>query len=196
MQILRSRVEEKVKKVFVIKGSSRESGFTNTLIGEALGEIKDAEISVFDAYKNKTQPCVNCGFCLKNEKCIYDDLADFFKDFENADVIIFASPVFNGGFSSPLKAVIDRFQIYFNLFYKNGKSQPIKKRRKAILLCAAGRVARAEHSFMEASLKRAFTVLNIELSGSVLLEKTDELTDFPKEKDDFIALLKRSLKDD
>ena len=196
MQILRSRVEEIMKKILVIKGSARENGATNTVIKEALKEFSVEEIKFFEPYKAEVKPCLNCGACKSKPCCVYRDLDGFFEDFKAADVIIFASPVFNGGFSSPLKAIIDRFQIFFNQFYENGRVQPIKKHRKAVLLCASGREAGEELRFMEKMLKRAFTVLNIELTGIVLAENTDEISEYSRETQKLIALLKRSLKDE
>ena len=73
---------------------------------------------------------------------------DFFEKFENADLIIFSSPVYNGTFPAPLKALVDRFQCYYTTFYANGKVQPIKKRRKAILIAAAGRDGKKSVEFM------------------------------------------------
>lgn len=193
MQILRTRVEKELKKVLIIKGSARENGCTNTILNNTVKELNGVQIEVFDTFNERFNPCNDCRNCLEASKCIYSDLDNFFEDFENADVIVFASPVFNGGFSAPLKALIDRFQIYFNLFYKNGKKQPIKKRRTAIFLCASGRNAKEEFSFMRAQLERSFTILNMKLCGAVLCENTDKSDDYTKAQTEFSTLLKRSL---
>ena len=114
------------KKLLVIKGSSRKDSFTNRLLREAVEEISETEIIVFDAFSEKFSFCNGCNYCENNGKCVHRDLDDFYKNFENADVIVFASPVYNGGFSAPMKALIDRFQVYYTSFYKNNKVQTIK----------------------------------------------------------------------
>ncbi len=183
------------KKVLIIKGSPNKNGVTNTILSAAEA-LDNAEISVFDTYSENIKPCYDCKKCEKTEKCVFSDLDDFFGKFENADALIFASPVYNGGFSAPMKALLDRFQVYFNRFYKNGKVQPIKKNRKAILVSASGRGAQEEFSYMKKYLERAFTVLNITPAGGVLCENTDTSPDINKAIEEFTLLLKRSLEDE
>ncbi len=182
-----------MKKLLIIKGSARENGCTNTILNKAINELGDVQVTVFDTFSKSFKPCNDCRGCLKISKCVYNDLDEFFGEFENADVVVFASPVFNGGFSAPLKALIDRFQVYFNLFYNNGKIQPIKKHRKAILLCASGRIAHNEFLYMKAQLERSFTILNMNLSGAVICENTDKIGDYTDAQKEFYTLLKRSL---
>jgi multimeric flavodoxin WrbA len=53
--------------------------------------------------------CTHCDYCLKNRDCIFkDDLQELYELFRNADGIIFATPVYNGGVSSQIKTVMDR----------------------------------------------------------------------------------------
>lgn len=53
--------------------------------------------------------CVHCDFCLKNKECAFkDDMQELFKLLQQADGIVFASPVYNGGVSAQIKAVMDR----------------------------------------------------------------------------------------
>jgi multimeric flavodoxin WrbA len=117
-------------------------------------------------------------------------------DFENADLIVFSSPVYNGGFSSPLKALIDRFQFYYTSFYKNGKVQPITKKRNGILLVSAGRSGTAALQTMEKDLSCAFTILNMELTGSALCAFTDTEPTYGEALKQLKMILKRSLSDE
>lgn len=184
------------KKILVIKGSCRKDSFTNRLWREAIEKSETKDITIFDTYCEKFEFCNGCNYCEEKGECIHRDLDEFFKAFENADVIIFASPVYNGGFSSPLKALIDRFQFYYTSFYKNGKVQPIKKHRKCILLAAAGRKGEEALQDMEKNLKCAFTILNAELVGSVLCAYTDTMPDYENALKNLKMILKRSLSDE
>lgn len=184
------------KKLLIIKGSARKEGYTNRLCEDIKKEFKNTEITVFDTYSENFSFCNGCNYCEDNGKCVHRDLDAFFGDFENADVILFSSPVYNGGFSAPLKALIDRFQVYYTAFYKNGKVQPIKKHRKGVLLAAAGRKGEESLSFMEKQLKCAFTILNAELVGSVLCGYTDTEPDYEKTLYELKLILKRSLSDE
>ena len=184
------------KKILVIKGSCRKDSFTNKLWQEALEENTDIDVSVFDTYSEGFSFCTGCNYCESNGKCVYRDLDLFYEKFENADVVIFASPVYNGGFSASVKALIDRFQVYYTSFYKNGKVQPIKKHRKCLLVTAAGRNGEDTLREMEKNLGCAFTILNAELTGSVLCAYTDTVPNFEKALEDLKILLRRSLLDD
>ncbi len=161
------------KNILIIKGSARKEGYTNRLCDEINNIFRDDNITVFDAYKEKTLPCTGCNFCESSGKCVNSDLDKFFEVFENADIIIFASPVYNGTFTSPVKTLLDRFQVYYTGFYANGKVQQIKKRRKAYLVVAAGRSGEKAMEYMKWQLSCACSILNIELVQSFLCPFTD-----------------------
>ena len=184
------------KKVLVIKGSCRRDSFTNKILQDAFENIENIEIDIFDAFSESFAFCNGCNYCENAGRCVHKDLDDFFLKFENADLVVFSSPVFNGGFSAPVKALIDRFQVYYNSFYKNGKVQAIKKQRKGILLVAAGRSGTEATADMEKNLSCAFTILNMKLEGTVLCANTDTVADFENAKDNFKSVLKRSLSDE
>ena len=184
------------ENLLIINGSPRKDGFTNTICADALKSVEFKNVAVFDCYENNIRPCIDCRKCAEMGECVFDDLKEFFELFEKTDVIVFLSPIYNGGFSAPLKALVDRLQVYFNLFYKNGKIQQIKKRRKALLLCAAGRDGADEFSYVKKQLERSFTILNISLSGEVLCNNTDTHPDYENSLKEFQTLLKRSLEDE
>lgn len=53
--------------------------------------------------------CTHCNYCLKGEGCIInDDMQTLYPLLEEATAYIFATPVYNGGISAQMKAVIDR----------------------------------------------------------------------------------------
>lgn len=184
------------KKILIIKGSCRKGSVTNSIWQETIKSIDNIDVDIFDVCSEKFSFCNGCNFCEANGKCIHTDLNEFFKLFEEADIVLFSSPVYNGSFSAPLKALIDRFQVYYTLFYKNEKTQTIKKHRKGILLVAAGRSGENALADMEKNLKCAFTILNMELAGSVLCSYTDTVPDCEKALNELKMILKRSLSDE
>lgn len=184
------------KKVLIIKGSCRKKSITNSILQEAIKDINNIDVNIFDAFSEGFAFCNGCNYCETNGKCVHRDLDEFFNIFENADVVLFSSPVYNGSFSAPVKALIDRFQVYYTTFYKNGKMQPIKKRRKGIFLVAAGRNGENAAADMEKNLKCAFTILNMELAGSVLCSNTDTEPDYEEALNELKMILKRSLSDE
>ncbi len=180
------------KKVLIIKGSCRKDSFTKKILQDAFDNIENIEVDVFDAFSEGFAFCNGCNYCENTGKCVNRDLDEFFSLFENADVVVFSSPVYNGSFSAPVKALIDRFQVYYTSFYKNGKIQPIKKHRKGILLVAAGRDGVEAIADMEKNLRCAFTILNMSLEGTVLCANTDTVPEYENAVNNFKSVLKRS----
>ncbi|MBR2875557.1 MAG: flavodoxin family protein [Clostridia bacterium] len=170
----------KLENVLVLDGAGRKDGYTKKMISALLDYVQYDNAEIIELYEIKPEFCDGCNFCEHNERCRHRDLDLLFESFEKADLIIFASPVYNGTFSAPMKILIDRFQPYYTYFYKNNKTQKIKKRRKAILLASAGRDGEKSFAFMKEQLKFAFSVLNIEFFDSVLCNFTD--TDAKKDE--------------
>jgi multimeric flavodoxin WrbA len=161
------------KQILVIRGSARADGYTNRLCDEVASICKDCTVRYFNTYKEEFKPCTGCNYCESNGKCVYRDIDAFFEAFETSDVIVFASPVFNGCFSAPIKALIDRFQVYYTGYFAKGRVQQIEKQRDAILITAAGQSGEEATAYMSAQLSCAFTILNMRLKRSILCSYTD-----------------------
>ena len=53
--------------------------------------------------------CTHCDYCLENKECMFkDDMQEVYALLKEANGIIFATPVYNGGVSAQIKAVMDR----------------------------------------------------------------------------------------
>lgn len=187
-----------MKTLLVIKGSKRADGFTNTILHDALSNVANDEVNtvIFDCFGESFAACDGCGGCKTNGKCVHRELDGFFGSFENADVIVFSTPVYNGTFSAPEKALLDRFQRYFEAYDRVNKKSAVLKRRKAILLCASGRSGEPEFEFIKEQLKRACSVTNLELVGAVLVKNTDTAPSIASASLEFSSILKRSLCDE
>jgi multimeric flavodoxin WrbA len=97
-------------KIVGICGSPREKA-TDHVLKEALKMLEDRgfETAFFTVRGKKISPCLHCDFCLNNKECrIKDDMYEVYPLLREADGIVFATPVYNGAFSSQTKAVMDR----------------------------------------------------------------------------------------
>ena len=97
-------------KVFGICASPRIST-TNYVIKKALEKLDDDsfETTLFSCAGKNIRPCMHCDYCLENKRCIIeDDMADVYRNLQDADGIILATPVLSGGISSNLSAIMDR----------------------------------------------------------------------------------------
>ncbi|MGL1892311.1 MAG: flavodoxin family protein [Spirochaetaceae bacterium] len=106
-------------KVIGICGSPKKEGST-TLIGlrHALKQVESHGIltSVIEMGKYSIAGCDSCGDCKKTGYCSIDDdfSNEIFNILSDPDVkgFIFASPVYFGGVTSQMKALIDRCVVF------------------------------------------------------------------------------------
>lgn len=124
---------ENNKKIVVITGSPRKNG-NSFAMAEAF--IKEAEkkghsITRYDAADMTIKGCTGCETCFKTGKaCSFDD--DFNKiapTLEEANAIVFATPLYWFTFPAKIKAVIDKF--YSFLVSKRG----VGNKESALMVC-------------------------------------------------------------
>ena len=161
--------------VMAIMASPRKTGYTAKLLGSLLREFpKGTNFEIVNLYELNPTPCNACGYCKTGNGCSKKDLEDFFKKFETADVIVFATPIYFMGVPAPFKALIDRFQRYYEARFRRNMKNPIEKRRKAIIMVTSGSDGEIGYEVIKHQLMQAFTVLNIELCGTMLARNTDK----------------------
>ena len=99
-------------KIVVLTGSPRRNGNTNHLAGQFIKGAEEAGHKVyrFDCAQHRVSPCIACNRCGMNGTCIFnDDFEELHPHLVDADMVVFATPMYYFGFSSQLKTVIDRF---------------------------------------------------------------------------------------
>ncbi len=53
--------------------------------------------------------CIHCDYCIKSGGCIHnDDVQKLYPLFKEAEGFVIATPVYNGGVSAQIKAILDR----------------------------------------------------------------------------------------
>jgi multimeric flavodoxin WrbA len=96
--------------VLGICGSPRQQA-TEHALGEALrmmGE-KGFETRLWTVRGKEIGFCAHCDYCLVNKECVVqDDMQELYVLLTEAKGIILATPVYNGGVSAQIKAVMDR----------------------------------------------------------------------------------------
>ena len=144
-------------KVLMINGSPRKDG--NTTI--ALNEM----VSVFNADGIETEcvqignkdvrGCIACNTCAEKGKCVFDDVVnELAVKFEEADGLVFASPVYYASANATLVACLDR------LFYSTSFDKTMKV--GASVVCA--RRGGLSATFDE--LNKYFTICGMPVASS------------------------------
>ncbi len=93
-----------------ICGSPRDQA-TEYVLKEALRMLDEKGFTTrfWTVKGNSIDFCAHCDYCLQSKECvIQDDMQELYVLLSEAKGIIFASPVYNGGVSAQIKAVMDR----------------------------------------------------------------------------------------
>lgn len=118
-----------MKKIIIVSSSPRKDGNSEILAkrfaeGSAASgnEVKTVTVRDLDL-----RFCTGCLYCQSHDKCVLnDDMNSLYADFENADVLVFSTPVYYYSVSGRLKTFLDRL----NPLY------PRKNKFKAVYLLA------------------------------------------------------------
>lgn len=104
-------------KIVILKGSPRKSGNSNLLAEAFKAGAAEAghEVYEFDYTRQRVGGCLGCGVCKMNGSCVQkDDFGAIRDKLVEADMIVFATPIYYFGMSGQLKNVIDRFYSVHN----------------------------------------------------------------------------------
>ena len=100
-----------MKKILVIKTSLRFNSNSDILADEFAKGAKDAgnDVEVISLKDKKIAFCIGCMTCQNTKKCIFNDDANEITDkMCEADVIVWATPVYYYSISGQMKTLIDR----------------------------------------------------------------------------------------
>ena len=158
-------------KIVVLNGSPRKGGNTE-IMAQAFAEAarkNQNEVSVLDVASMNICGCLGCKYCWAHKgECVQkDDMGKVFAALADADVVVFASPIYWFDITAQMKTVIDRLYA--------GGSVGFHFHKTALLLDAgADRVfdaAIAQYKAMTSYLKwedmGIITVPNMETMGSM-----------------------------
>lgn len=100
-----------MKKIFIVSSSFR--GLSNShLLAESFARgASDAgnEVELITLHGKEIRFCIGCLTCWKTRKCVLkDDMTPIVEKMHDADVLVFATPIYYCEMSGQLKAVLDR----------------------------------------------------------------------------------------
>ena len=99
-------------KALLLNGSPRQ-GNTHTALEalkKGMNQLPDMDIQQINAAEAGVSPCIACQVCGSSSYCVADDdTNDILDAVAEADVIVFATPVYWWGMTAQLKVIIDKF---------------------------------------------------------------------------------------
>ena len=110
-------------KVLLINGSPRANGCTAAALKEMISvfEAEGVETKLVHVGNKDIRGCIACGSCMKNGKCVFDDLVnEVAPKFEQADGLVIGSPVYYASPNGTALSFMDR------LFYSTRFSKHMK----------------------------------------------------------------------
>ncbi len=165
-------------KVLGIAGSPRRDGNTDMLLAEVMrgAASQGAEVKTIILNDLKITPCQHCDACLEKGKCkVQDDMQMVYRELEQADRIVLASPIHFMGVTAQMKAMIDRFQALWARKYIL-KLPPLgnERERKGFFISVGGRKIADLFEPALVMIKTVFRLLDITYAGELLFPGVDE----------------------
>lgn len=168
-----------MKKVLAIMGGPRKGHSTEKLLDKFLEGVKDSEdVEIKKVYVRDldVNHCIGCGYCEKTGRCFMkDDMDMLYKDFDETDAVIIASPIFFNSVTSYTKAMIDRCQIFWSSKYvlKDSSIDRDKKRFGYFLSVAGAPEEHADFNSAKAVIEYLFRSINTKYRGDIFVANTD-----------------------
>lgn len=160
--------------VLIVNASPRANGNTSKLI-EAFKSGLPAHVSCvqYDLYSVLPMPCVACNACKEQNLCRFADLEELDTLLHETDVLVWAIPIYNYSVPSPAKAVLDRFQRYYEAVEVRNEQVFEKNNRPCILLLSAGRTGIYSVEIIQKQLQTACRYTGFSLQKTVFAANTD-----------------------
>lgn len=125
------------KNILVLTGSPRKGGNSDMMADAFIvgAQASGHHVNKFRAAAKTIHGCRACDTCwTKGTACSFKDgFTELEPLLENADVIVFATPLYWFGMSSQIKAAIDRFYAY----NRPACVRPLKIKEGVLLICGA-----------------------------------------------------------
>lgn len=100
--------------ILVLNGSPRANGHTATLVKyfKKGAEESGHKVKVLQVGTMNIRGCIGCEYCHNtgNGECVIkDDMQKVYSELEDAEIIVFASPVYYWGFTGQFQSTLSRF---------------------------------------------------------------------------------------
>lgn len=147
-------------KTYILMASPRKEGNTAALVVPFMDELKSAghEAEMVWLYDKDIQPCLACRVCQKDWTkfgCArQDDVQEIFDEILDADLIVFATPIYCWYCTAPMKALMDRLVYGMNKYYSDEKGPALWAGKAVASITTCGYRPERGADLWEEGLKR------------------------------------------
>ena len=150
-------------KIIILQGSPNRDGST-AMLAEAFAEGAEKaghETRIIHVAAETIHPCTGCVSCGYEGPCVQKDgMENVRAALLQADMLVFATPLYYYGMTAQLKTVIDRFCAF--------NSSLNRRHLKSALLAVAWNSSEWTFDALEAHYKTLVRYLNLEDQGEIL----------------------------
>lgn len=135
---------------------------------------------VIELHTTVIKPCIACGFCAKNYKCVMDaypqdEMSSIRENLHAADMLFLVSPIHFSGLSALMTAFISRLQPEWARSQSPGEKKAQQPNKKGILVLTAGSLYPNMFEAAKISAAAVFRTLGFAMSGLVTASQTDTI---------------------
>lgn len=147
-------------KTYILMASPCKEGNTAALVAPFMDELKSAghEAEMVWLYDKDIQPCLACRVCQKGWTkfgCArQDDVQEIFDKILDADLIVFATPIYCWYCTAPMKALMDRLVYGMNKYYGDEKGPALWAGKAVASITTCGYRPERGADLWEEGLKR------------------------------------------
>ena len=148
-------------KVAAFMGSPRKNGNTARLLKEFLkgtSEIPGVTIDEISLREKKIAGCIGCEGCKVQNSCVVkDDMQDLYPIIKEADVLVFAMPVYWWSMPGKMKSFVDRF---YGL-----KKEELRGKRVYLLMTYGSALPNSGPELIERTFRDICEYVELEFAG-------------------------------
>lgn len=167
------------KRILALMGSPRPGKHTNTALELMLEEVdlQEYEVVKINLRDLNIGHCIACENCGRTGECIKkDDMTRVYEEFDRADIIILAAPIYFNSVNSLTKTMIDRCQVYWSKKYVLGDAYKRGVDRKGIFLSVGGAAFTMDQfSGSIPVIDYFFRAINADYIGNFFISNTDRI---------------------
>ncbi len=135
---------------------------------------------VIELHTTVIKPCIACGYCTKNYKCIMDGYSDdemssIRENLHAADILLLISPIHFSGLSALMTGFISRLQPEWSASKAAKKNNTGRAAKNGFLVLTAGSLYPNMFEAAKISAAAVFRTLGFTMAGLLTASQTDTI---------------------
>lgn len=166
-------------KIVALNASPTKNGNCEKLLNKVIEGAEGHDVIKYNLDSENISPCKSCRYCWKHPECIHDDDGNkILRELEEADVLVFATPIFCGQMTAQAKLLTDRF-------FSIGANPDREINSKAYLIFTHNQPEHFYDEYIEYTKFAPFSLVNYEIADvldvgglvnpNAILEQPDKL---------------------